>query len=178
MAAGDLTVLANVKDYLDLTETTKDTLLARLITAASTWIKSWTNRDFTSGSYTQKLDGNDSDGIILDQFPITAVSALSIDGTAVDLSTVTWDGPLLMLTDGNTFNLGKQNVVVSYTAGFAAIPADIEQACIEIVAWRYTERQRVQQSSKSMGGEVVSFQTAEAPKSTIVLLAQYKRVIP
>jgi len=178
MAAGDLTVLTNVKDYLDLTETTKDTLLARLITAASTWIKSWTNRDFTSQSYTQTLDGNDAAGIMLDQYPVTAVSAISVDGAAVDLSTVAWDGALLMLTDGSTFDLGTRNVVVTYTAGFPAVPADIEQACIEIVAWRYTERQRIQQSSKSMGGEVVSFQTAEAPKSTMVLLSQYKRVCP
>jgi uncharacterized phiE125 gp8 family phage protein len=178
MAAGDLTTVANVKDYLDLAVTTKDALLGRLVSAASAWIKSWTNRDFTSGSYSQVLDGNDAAGIMLDQYPVTAVSSLTIDGVAVPSTSYTVDGALLRLTDGTVFRKDVGNVLITYTAGFVTIPADVEQACIELVAWRFTERSRIQQVSKSMGGEVVAFSMAEAPKSTLVILSQYKRVVP
>lgn len=184
--ASDLCLLADVKEYLGLTVGTADNMLQRMITAASTWIKSWSNRDYFQQTYAQTLDGNDSTAIALDQYPITAVASLTIDGTVVLPANFTWDNsgqPFLILTDGTLFNKGKSNIVVSYTAGFGnigagTIPQDVQQACIELVAWRYTERSRIQQNSKSMGGEVVSFSTAEGPRSAMVLLTQYKRVIP
>jgi hypothetical protein len=69
------------------------------------------------------------------------------------------------------------NVSVTYTAGYAVIPADIEGAACRIVAWGYTESTRIQQNSKSMGGEVVSFSSASAPKWATELLDHIKRVV-
>ena len=184
--ASDLCLLADVREYLGLTVTTSDNLLQRMITSCSTWIKSWSNRDYVTGTYTDRFDGNDYREITVSQYPIVSISSITIDGVTVDPTKYKADSegfPFIELTDGTVFTRGTKNVVISYTAGYGTltlgtIPQDVVQACIELVAWRFTERTRIQQSSKSMGGEVVSFQTGAGAQSTMVLLAQYKRVIP
>jgi hypothetical protein len=184
--ASDLCLLADVKDYLGLSVTTYDNMLQRMITGASQWIKTWSNRDFYAGSYVQTMDGNNFETISVDQYPITSITGIVIDGVTVLPANYKADNtgqPFITLTDGSVFNKGTQNVVISYAAGYGnvaagTIPMDVVQACIELVAWRYTERTRIQQSSKSMGGEVVSYSTGEGSKAAMVILANYKRVIP
>jgi hypothetical protein len=73
------------------------------------------------------------------------------------------------------FSRGFQNVVVGYTAGYAATPPEIEQACIELVALRYKERDRIGQASKNLAGEVVSFAQKDMPADVQTMLAQYRR---
>ena len=68
-----------------------------------------------------------------------------------------------------------QNVAVTYTAGFAATPPEIEQACIELVALRYKERDRIGHVSKGIAGETVTFQQKDMPPDVQTLLDQYRR---
>ena len=77
------------------------------------------------------------------------------------------------------FYTGVGNVVVNYTAGYAAAPSDLEQACIELVAWRFRERERLGLASKSLqtGGEVESYQTTDVPASVRTNLNNWKKVV-
>ena len=58
------------------------------------------------------------------------------------------------------------------------MPAEIEQACIEVIAIRYKERDRIGQVSKSIGGETVSFSQKDFPDSVRTILNNYKKVVP
>lgn len=182
MAAGDLTSLTNVKNFLPNmgTATSYDTLLGQLITAASAWIKSYLNRDILTASYTETLDGTGTAKIMLPQFPVTAVTSITIGGQAVNLSTVVIRGSVLTLADGSKFSRGYGNVVVAYTAGYATSPADIEQDCIKIVAWWFKERDRLGLASKSLqtGGEVESYQTLDVPADVKTSLNNWRKVVP
>ncbi len=66
-----------------------------------------------------------------------------------------------------------QNVLLSYSY----IPADIEHACVALVAERYRYRSRIGETSKSLGGqETVSFTQKDMPEFVRTLLQPYRRV--
>lgn len=186
MATGDLTTLADVKAYLSppLATTADDALLARLITAASQFIQSWLNRSIASASYSDTRNGTGGTRLFLRNRPVTAVGAVTVDGVSI----VPSDPPPLSagyLFDDSAvylvshcFTRGAQNVVVQYTAGYAATPPEIAQACIALVVLRYKERDRIGQASKNLGGEVVSFQQKDMPADVATVLDQYRNVVP
>ena len=179
MSAGDLTTLANVKAYIPSlgTVTTFDALLGRLITAASAWIKSYLNRDILATTYVETLDGTGTTALMVGQYPITALTSLVVDGRDVTADAV-FSRRMIRLKAGK-FYAGVGNVVVNYTAGYAAPPYDLEQACIELVAWRFRERERLGLASKSLqtGGEVESYQTADVPASVKTILNNWRKVV-
>jgi uncharacterized phiE125 gp8 family phage protein len=174
----DFTTISDVKAYLGITSATDDALLTRLIAAASQWIRSNLNRDITSQAYTDKLDGTGTSRVILSQFPVTAVTSVTVDGTDQAASNIAFRDATVALTDGTKFTKGFANVVVTYTAGYATTPGDIAQACIELVAWRYKEKDRIGHASKTIAGEVVAFQTQDVPNDVKTLLNNWRKVVP
>lgn len=182
MAAGDLTTLANIKSWFSppLTTTSDDVLLTRLVTAASQFIQAWLNRQIASQPYTEMRDGTGGTRLAFANVPVTVVSSLTIDGVAIApapdaLSPGFVSSPTLLSLQGYAFCRGYGNVVVSYTAGYETTPPEIEQACIELVALRYKERDRIGQVSKNLAGEVVSFAQKDMPADVATLLWQYRR---
>jgi len=183
MAAGDLTTLSDVKAWLNVQTTNDDALLTRLISAASTFIQSWLNRQIASQSYTQTLNGNASRKMVLENWPITAVSSLTIDGVVVSQSPNSqttgymFDDKVVYLIS-RSFCRGLQNIVISYTAGYSSVPLDIAQACIELVSMRYRERDRIGLASKAVGGETTAYSLKDMSDSVRAQLSQYRRVVP
>jgi hypothetical protein len=183
VAVGDLTTLADVKAWLTVPQVADDALLSRLITAASTFIKSWLNRDLLSTSYTIARSGNGGFVLVLPNRPVTAVALVSVGGVALPPST----GPGVsgframefgVVTDGYRMTRGNANVVVTYTGGYATTPLDIAQACIELVAMRYRERDRIGHQSKTLAGETVSFSLKDMSDSVRTILMQYREIAP
>lgn len=182
MATGDLTTLDNVKGWLSppLTTTTDDQLLARLITAASQYIQTWLNRAVAVETYTETRDGNGGHRMVFANVPVTAVASLAIEGETIPRAlNEHWRGyvfsPTMLYLQGARFTPGFQNVAVTYTAGYESTPPDIEQACIELVALRYKERDRIGQVSKNLAGEIVAFSQKDMPPDVQTLIDQYRR---
>lgn len=143
MATGDLTSLVNVKAWLSppLATTADDGLLARLITAASRMILGYLQRPtLLAQSYNEIYDGNGNTVMTLRQWPVTSIAALSVDGTAIMPSSPVptgngyllepWDGlsagkPQTLALIGYAFNPNRQNVAVTYTAGYL-VPGEIQ----------------------------------------------------
>ncbi len=74
-----------------------------------------------------------------------------------------------------TFAAGDAGAAVLLSYGF--IPADLAQACMEWVGYRFKARDRIGQKSKSLGGqETVSFETGRAPDIVFGLVQPFKRV--
>jgi Phage gp6-like head-tail connector protein len=186
MAVGDLTTLANVKQYSAITIATDDQLLTRLISALSTFIQTWLNRTIASASYTDVINGIDSQRVQFANYPVTAVASLTIDGIAVPAApvpiTAYWTGYVFdtqqIMVQGYRFTRGFQNISIAYTAGFATTPLDIEQACLEIIDLRYKQRSQTGFISKSIAGETVTFDKKDMSASTLTLLQNYRRVAP
>jgi hypothetical protein len=73
------------------------------------------------------------------------------------------------------------DVVITYSAGFRvspwSIPQDIEGAVCELAALRWKERERIGQTTKSVSGEVVSFQGSNVWSTFLAVAAAYHRVV-
>ena len=190
MAFGDLCTLSDVKAWLQTGQgafpATDDALLLRLITAASQFIQSWLNRQIASGDWQEVRDGSGGQRLAFANFPVTAVLSLSIDG--LDIAPAPAGGgwgagyvfsPTELAVRGYVFTRRAQNVIVSYTAGYAATPPDVAQAAIELVCRRYRERTRIGEVSRALvGREAVGFSPADMSEDVKLLLAQYRTAAP
>jgi uncharacterized phiE125 gp8 family phage protein len=177
----DLTTLANIKQWLKISDSTNDALLTRLVTASSEFIKTWLNRDIFSQTYVGVVDGFGGYRKVLENYPITAVSSVVVDQLPVPLSINGNNGYTFnkwrVALIGYRFNRGVSNVVISYTAGYAVVPPDLEQACIELCALRYRELDRIGLISKGLAGETITFTQKDFTNSVRTSLMQHKRVI-
>jgi uncharacterized phiE125 gp8 family phage protein len=190
MAYGDLTTLADVKAWLQTGQapfpSTDDALLSRLITAASRFIESWLGRPVLSADWLEVRDGTGGRVMAFANLPVTAVLSLSIDGLAIPPAPAEGGfgaGYSFTATElalrGYVFTRRKQNVIVTYTAGYASVPPDIAQACIELVCQRYRERTHIGEVSRSLGGnETVRYSAQDMSESVRALLARYRAVAP
>jgi hypothetical protein len=179
----DLTTLAGLKAWLNLTSTADDDLLQSLVTAASVFIETWLGRPILLGRYTEIRDGTGGRVMSLANGPVVSVMGLSIDGVTIPPSTgPTTPGYLVGATRialvGYRFTPRLGNVVIAYTAGYAAVPPDVAQACNELCAMRYRERDRIGLASKGLAGETTSFQVRDMPADVATLLQQYRKVVP
>lgn len=144
MADTALCTVAQVKAVLGVAsdETSEDAKLAALISLASAQIRSYCRRDFAAVTVTaERYDGDGSAMLTLASTPILEVTALAIDGQAVGLAEVKVYPSYIRFEDSGEYNprlrascrvfpAGALNVSVSYRAGFAAVPADIANACV------------------------------------------------
>lgn len=184
MAAQDLTSVANLKSWSSLVSTADDALLARLITAVSSFFASYCGRVFQSAAYSEVRDGTGGAKLVLRQYPVTAVASLAVDGQTIGMRPkVGQPGyvispPRTLALAGYTFTSDVQNVEVSYTAGFATTPADLEQACIECCASWYKRKSRIDEQSKSIQGEVITFSMKDIPAAAKSILDDYVNWIP
>jgi len=180
----DLTTLANVKSWLGLSAGNDDPLLERMISGFSQNIQSWLNRQLKSQDYTENRDGNGGRSMTFADYPVTEVSSVKIDGKPIlPASDFTSPGyrfsPTSLVLNGYIFSKGLQNIEITYTAGFKEVPADIEQAVIELIGLRYKERDRIGQQSKNMAnGETVTYMIKDFPDDVLTLLKNYKKVVP
>jgi hypothetical protein len=194
MAFGDLCALSDVTAWLQTGQNpfpaTDDALLSRLITAASQFIQSWLQRQIAVSDWIEVRDGNGGQRLTFANFPVSAVWSLSIDGLNIPPAPASGGitggfgagyvfSPTELALRGYVFTRRAQNVSVTYTAGYANVPPDIAQACIELVAQRYRERTRIGEVSKAlMSGETVTFSQKDMSDDVKTLLAQYQTVAP
>ncbi len=196
MADGDLTTLADVKAWLpDMAAVTaSDGVLTSLITAASRFVCNYTGRSlFDVLSYSEDYDGNGASFLLLRQWPAMAITSLACDGQPVaaavpgvsPFSGYHLEPPLAagghqrLTLYGGVLPRGRSNVTVSYAAGYDAIPADVAQATIELVGERFRTRDRIGQTSKTLGGqETTAFSVKDMNDTIQALLAPHRRLIP
>jgi hypothetical protein len=185
-APDDLCTLADIKAWLPNQGNNDDVTLQSLITNASLQVLQYIDRlhilASVLGALTENYDGNDSDRLLPHQFPIIAVSGVSIDGTTVQQSTspttpgFLWDARRILLR-GFRFCRGVQNIQLSYTAGYSTVPLDLKQAAIEAFALAYRQRVRIGEKSNSMGGQVtIAYDMSDVPPRSMSVFNQYRRL--
>lgn len=188
-AGGDLTTLAQVKAYGAISGTEADVLLATLISAASERIKRYLRRDLVPATYTdQELDGPGTLALRLPQYPVTAISAVTLEGSALagtDYSLEASSG-LLYYTPGGgdpaPWPRGRRNVTVTYDAGFAALPADLMLAATITVVWDYKRTgaggSRLGDRASVVGDDTAQFLVDPWAPDALAILRGFRRVEP
>jgi hypothetical protein len=128
-APGDLTTLATVKAWRSppISTAADDAQIARVITAASGFIRHYLQRPLVSQGHVETRNGTGGCELMLRHAPVTALDTLGIDGIAVAAAAdavsagYVLDGERGMVyLRGHVFRRGVQNVVTEYSAGFLA----------------------------------------------------------
>ena len=141
-------LLSEYKSHSGIIVTTYDTLITAKIAVAQSKAEAFCARKFDSASYTEYLNGNGTQSIVLKNTPITAltsVTLISSDNVETELDSDTYryeaESGILRRTDGgvwarfpedwaglrisrfgrsNGFPQGYRNIKVVYTAGYTA----------------------------------------------------------
>lgn len=146
----DLATLAGIKGWLGIapTDISRDVQMSRLITQVSRVILSAINRSsILPKVFTETRDGHGGDAILLANYPALSVSTLTVDGVERTASSSLTSGAgqlgyvletssdvappgamQQLFLRGFVFSRGRQNVIITYTAGYqltelATIPA-------------------------------------------------------
>lgn len=178
-----LTTVDNVKAFLSIKNDADDDLIERLIAAASAFIENWLGRKILAHDVIEYRDGNGKDEMMFAELPVISVSQVKVYDRVFQLAPdyhqsgyrfADW----WLVLQGDCFHRGRRNVQINYRAGYEAIPADIEQAAIDLVSLRYKEKDRFGVRSKTLAGETISYIVSDLSPSAKSVLTQYKKVLP
>lgn len=179
----DFTTIENVREYLRIKGTTDDAMIARLIKGASKLMTTYMNRDISAKDYTEVFDGKGSNYHVFGNYPVNNISFVYAGDISMmpaqnnNSSGYVHDHEKVVL-NGGIFPRGMLNCKVVYNAGYTTIPDDLEQACIELVGFKYKAIEHLDQQSKQLAaGETVTFITKDIPQTVKVVLNHYKKVI-
>lgn len=146
-----------------------------LISAASGAANAYTGRLLASRAHTLICDGNGRQYILLPEYPVTALTKVFIDSDRVfaaasEVTDCIYYGETGELWREGGFPSARQNVKVTYTAGYTVtpggtLPAEIKMAVIELIQWY---RHRVE-------AESLGLRSVQSPDGTI---SQYEIDLP
>jgi hypothetical protein len=122
----------------DDVDSTAQTLL---LAAASAAVRKFCGREFaTPASGTELYDGDGSPHLFLRRFPVSSVSAVSVNGASVadykldaTRGVLTPGGGKVAPWDGGRWTAGTQNISVTYTGGPSAVPEPVKLATIALI---------------------------------------------
>jgi hypothetical protein len=181
-----LTSLQNVKDWCLGTNqqaTTYDDILTRLINVASTFFEKMTGRTILASvlgtiNETQIAEWH-AMYFIPRESPVISVTQILMNGSPMDQHILPTDDGWYQ--DGDVIRLKWVHVIpysqidITYTAGWATVPNDIEQAVIELVQLKYKDRTKAGANTQSMMGESISYLPALIPLTVQRVIDAYKR---
>jgi len=127
--------LADAKAYMgiDPTVTTYDDLIQGLINAVTAHMEAKIAGPIKQRSFTDTYDGTGLQVLPLRHIPVQAVTQVTVDGQAVDISQIYVYQSFLEYANG-FFNQGYKNVTVVATVGWNPVPDDLVLACKKLVA--------------------------------------------
>lgn len=168
-----LTDLDSVKEFLGITGTDDDDLLEKLINNATAFMEQYTSRKLKVRDYNYStaedkydtwVDGDGSRKLFLRQWPLNSVtSPILISGKGITVASATdYYGSTGFVSYNlrgelyyaNGFDTGKQNVRISYNAGYSASTPgylELQQICNELVAVVYQQRDKLSFKSEKIG---------------------------
>lgn len=162
-----LASLSDIKAELEITDTSKDTILSTMIIEESKAAEVFCKRVFATETVREtirqpagwyfpahrQLHGQLPSQIVLTRWPVVSIASITEDGTAIaptDYEADNESGSLLRLS-ASTYPISwtARAIVVQYTAGYALpadsapnLPEDIQRAVKEMVKLRFFARGR------------------------------------
>lgn len=192
-----LTTVDQLKAYLSLSSAEHDALLESLIEAVSAFFNAYCGRNLAARAYSPHpasadhdpanaiLDGSGYAELLLPQYPVLELGALTLDGVALAPAAAPGgfgyvldvSAGVVSLTSG-VFSRGRGNVSVTYRAGYAAIPADLAQAALEQSAVRFQESApgggRLGVSARTLADGSVSYSASPLLPQVAAVLDRYR----
>lgn len=183
-----LVTLADMKEYLDITDTTDDGKIGRLLQIVAKELDMTCNRTFLEAAHTEYRDGNGTEELWLKNAPVSLITSVSYDSkrqfaadTVLDSTAYFLDSELgRLISNIGPWNRGIRNYKVVYPGGYtqANVPQDLQVAVMERVLqfWKRMKEKRVDETSRSSeGGSSRSFMSEPWPEAVWPTVERYIR---
>lgn len=180
-----LMTASEARAYLPgLTGTGEDTLIDALILRAGGLMAAWcgypaasatVDPTMESASYTRYYDGPGGRDIVLDVWPVTAITSIYDDPTgdygatslvdSGDYAIIAGTRGLVRLTSTSThgaWSTGDQTIKVAFTAGYSTVGPSLKHLCGQTVKHLWQLRRQQGAASSTQGGATVSREEAAA----------------
>ena len=134
---------------------TNDMFLETQINSVSEMISRYCGRSFLADSYEEAYAGRGSTWLLLDQYPVNVIESVEyagqelVAGTDYETANETFLQRGILLRDSGWPRCGlatglvgdlvgtTTNIVVSYSAGYTSVPADIESVALMLIGQSY-----------------------------------------
>ena len=131
VSTSTIITLAEMRAFLNIptSQTGKDDLLIDLLDSYNTEMEEYLGVTLIDTTYTESYDGNGTSSMFLKHYPITSVTSLTLDDTALTEDTdfyVYGDVGLIKL-DSDVFTVDFKNVDIVYVAGHGAARTNVSK---------------------------------------------------
>ncbi len=173
----DILDLSEVKDHLNITSSANDAELARFNSAATAFVERHVGpvAQRTVVETVTPLTG----GLIYLSAPVISitsmVAAYGYPGTYT-VGNWTPDGYGIRAAYGLGTSYLSSPVTITYVGGYVDVPADLREAILDYVKWRW-ESQRGSTPLAAMGGEFAVAPTATVPYKIMEVIDGYRQVV-
>lgn len=169
-----LTTKEQVRNYLGIDNYDYDEMLDQLILSASDFFRNETGYIWNKSKVKETLDGQGRNTIILTQKPVQTIENITINDGNYSNYKVYHNSGLIKSTSG-VFISGMLNIEVVYTCGYDSLPADIMQACTEIVGQYFQAKDYQGIQQYTIGDESVTFKDMPLPINAQKALDTYHK---
>lgn len=156
----DLVSLAEYKSYKGISNPNKDAMYQTVLTSVSDLIKTYCGRTFIDHYSTPKVEKitvtEGTPHVVLREHPLILVSAVTQEGVDITAD-IDIDVDLGVIYYPTGFTAGADILEVTYTAGYAATPADLKLAAMELVDYYVNDEHKAR---KTFGGSSIEYETA------------------
>lgn len=169
-----LTTVANLKEILDITDSSQDALLLNLVARASQSVERALGRPLVQATYTELYDGPGSRSLNLRHGPIQSVTYVAdVEWSNAGVKSTTaisagdyfirgkasegWHLPGWLERRDSVWWKDQQNYEVSYSAGYSSVPYDLEQIVLELCVAYKNQRKDWGNVARDIGGGGITF---------------------
>lgn len=154
-----------------------------LINQASTLCESKTGRVLAAQDVTVVLDGPGGDTLMLPEYPINSITSVHLDstrtwGAEAEITDHYVDPVLGVLYRDTGWGKVRQSIRVVFNGGYATVPEDLKEACLEIVLW-LSPRQKsagVGLRGAKVDGQDIEYEIT-MPLNAQQILSTYRRTV-
>lgn len=178
--------LNDLKTFLGITGSDKDSLLEMLINQATDYIETRADRRFADTVYTEeKYDGTGQNEIVLKQFPVISFTKLEKNNASdnsdsweeVSGSDYWVDDAEGVVTKTTNFSKGKQNYRATYTAGYESIPYDLQFLAMSLISDMYNRRKNMGVLKETLGDHSIDFEKAMQENPALMrIISNYRKI--
>jgi hypothetical protein len=172
-----------------------DLLLLDLIDDVSAIIETYCGRHFNAVDYVEYQDGTGEEYFLTDEWPINSIASIYDDpdrvfssSSLVDPTYYTYyanEGKVSLVATGSIigvnlytiFSSGRQNIKITYNAGYSTIPSDLKMIASEIMMKKFKNIQdkRIGITSVGSAGESIGLTLNDMlPDHKMILNAKYR----
>jgi hypothetical protein len=152
----DLCTLQELKDFMGIADTSKDSILTLYISGVSQAIQKKIGRNIFNKDYIERYRGTNTAQLVLNNYPVNTVDMVeyvyenevyrTLDDYEYDLNQ---DGGFLTKDDGwliegyslgymsNKIDFPRRHIRVTYNAGYTDVPFDLKLLCMQYISDLY-----------------------------------------